>query len=103
MRSSDLKFQAATIELQRLIRARGSYAHVRVRERAGHLNIEVLDAAQKPCIVARATPIGPSEYGLSFCGSSGKYEPMPVSGSLDDVAEGLTTLLAPYLDPVNLR
>lgn len=103
MRSGDLRTQSAAIELERLVRARGDYAHVSVHARAGHLNVEATDQQGERCIVARATPIGPGQYGLSFRRHTGQYEPMPVSGELEEVADGLTGLLAPYLDRANLR
>lgn len=103
MRSSDLTGQYAAVELQRIVRARGDYAHVSVRARAGHLNVEVTNEQNEAWIVARATPIGDGSYGLSFRKHTGQYEPMPVSGTLDDVADGLTGFLAAYLDRANLR
>lgn len=101
MRSSDLTF--AALSLQELIRRRGSYDHVGVKPRAGHLIIEVADPDGESWVVARATPLGGTEYGLSFRTSSGRWEPMPVSGSLEENAEGVVGLLGPYLDPANLR
>lgn len=101
MRSSDLTFTAAS--LQDLFRRRGKYDHVSVRPRAGHLNIEATDAAGQPSLVARVTPLGGLEYGLSFRSSSGRWEPMPVSGPLEEIADGVIGLLGPYLDPANLR
>ncbi|HMG17093.1 MAG TPA: hypothetical protein VK573_00105 [Gemmatimonadales bacterium] len=101
MRSSDLTFAAAA--LQDLLRQRGKYEHVRVRPRAGHLNIEAANADGQPSLVARVTPLGGVDYGLSFRSSGGRWEPMPVSGPLEEIADGVTGLLGPYLDPANLR
>jgi hypothetical protein len=99
----NLHSEAEARELERLIRARGDYDHVGVRVRAGHLNVEVSNEDGERWVVARATPIRGKEYGLSFRNSSGRYEPMPVSGSLLAVAEGLTDLLGAYLDRANPR
>ena len=101
MRSSDLTFAAAALQDQ--LRRRGTYDHVSVRPRAGHLNIEAADADGQPSIVARATPLGGVEYGLSFRTSGGRWEPMPVSGPLEEIAESAVGLLGPYLNPANLR
>ena len=96
MGSSDLKFDA--LALEGLLRKKGDYAHVSVRSRAGHLHVEVEEAEGVRSAVARATPIGRSQYGLSFRTHAGKWEPMPVSGSLQEITEGLVELLGPYLD-----
>ncbi|MBI4566269.1 MAG: hypothetical protein HY716_16410 [Planctomycetes bacterium] len=100
MRSSDLTLAAAM--LQDLLRRRGKYDHVSVRPRAGHLIIEAADANGQPSIVARATPLGGREYGLSFRTSGGRWDPMPVSGLPEEIADGVVGLLGPYLDPANL-
>ena len=101
MRSSDLIFIATA--LQDLLRRRGKYDHVSVKPRAGHLNIEAADGDGQAVIVARATPLGGVDYGLSFRTSAGRWEPMPVSGPLEEIADGVVGLLGPYLDPANLR
>ena len=101
MRPSDLSFEA--VSLQEKLRQQGDYGHVSVHPRAGHLNIEVEDSEGLRSIVARATSLGAREYGLSFRTSSGKWEPMPVAGSLEDVAKGVVDLLTPFLDRSNLR
>lgn len=102
MRSGDLRMRLAMLDLERLIRARGDYAHVSVRPRAGHLNVEVTGSDGERTIVARATPIGADEYSLGFRRHTGQWEPMPVSGTLQDIAEGLTSCLAAYLDRTNI-
>lgn len=101
MRPSELKIYAA--ELERQVHARGNYGHVSVRSRAGHLNIEVADAEGVKSILARATPLDRGEFGLSFRTHSGRWESMPVSGTLVEIATGLLSLLGSYVDPVNLR
>jgi len=102
MRSGDLRMRSAALDFEQLIRARGDYAHVNVRPRARHLNVEVVGSDGERVIVARATPIGADEYGLSFRRHTGQWEPMPVSGNLQEIADGLTSLLAPYLDRANI-
>ncbi len=101
MRSSDLTL--AALSSQELIRRCGPYDHVNVRPRAGHLIIDVIDPDGDSSTVARATPLGGTAHGLSFQTSGGRWEPMPVSGSLEEIAAGVVGLLGPYLDPANLR
>jgi hypothetical protein len=101
LRPSDLTFAATA--LQDLLRRRGKYDHVTVRPRSGHLNIEAADADGQRSIVARATPLGGAEYGLSFRTSGGRWDPMPVSGPLEEIADAVVGLLGPYLNPANLR
>jgi hypothetical protein len=52
--------------------------------------------------IARATPLGGGQYGLSFRTHQGRWEPMPVSGALPDLAQALTEMLGAYLDRGNL-
>jgi hypothetical protein len=88
--------------LQILVRARGEYGHVTVRAQGGHLLIQVEDASGQEDVVARASSLGGGQYGLSFKSHTGKWQPLPVQGTLEDIAQGLTELLGPYLDPDNL-
>ena len=85
--------------LESLVRARGDYAHVAVRAARDHLLIENRSAPSDPEVVARATPLGGASYGLSFRTHTGRWEPMPVAGSLADVAAATVKLLGPYLAP----
>jgi hypothetical protein len=95
--AKSLEATAGALELQKLIRSRGDYEHVIVRPRAGHLSVELTDEHGVRDIVARATPVSNSTYGLSFRNHAGRWEPMPVYGGLQDIAEGLTDFLGPYL------
>jgi len=89
--------------LQELLRARGNRDHVAVRAARGHLLVEARDADVPPEVVARATPLGGGAFGLSFHSHTGRWEPMPVGGTLEDIAEAVNDLLGPYIDPANLR
>lgn len=75
------------------IRSLGDYEHVHVRAERGHLNI--YPDEYEP--VARFTPLGPGEYGLSFRNHRGQWEPMPFAGDIPTLAKDLVTTLAPYL------
>ena len=79
--------------LQRALHALGEYAHVTVRAERGHLNIFIDDGAP----VARVTPLGATQYGLSFHSHTGRWETMPFIGALIPLAHDLVMTLGPYL------
>jgi hypothetical protein len=79
--------------LERALRARGEYAHVAVRAERGHLNIFVGDGTP----VARVTPLGAHQYGLSFHTHTGRWEKMPFVADLVHLAHDLIEVLGPYL------
>ncbi len=103
MRSGNLMLLSAAAQLERLIRGKGEYSHIHVRPRAGHLNVESKDSQGGRITIARATPIGAGEYGLSFRTHTGRWDPLPVSGSPEVIVQDLLALLAPYLDRSNLQ
>ena len=80
--------------LERALRALGDYPHVAVRAERGHLKIFVDEGAP----VARVTPLGAHQYGLSFHRHTGRWEQMPFVGDLVPLAHDLVTALGPYLD-----
>jgi hypothetical protein len=102
MATRNLALVASADRLERMIRLRGDFAHVHVQARAGHLLVKTQDNQGRQGLVARATPIGGGEYGLSFRTHSSRWEPMPVSGGLDQIVSGLLDLLGPYLDRANI-
>ena len=79
--------------LQQALHALGDYGHVSVRAGRGHLNI-VVDGGEP---VARCTPLGAGQYGLSFHSHTGRWEPMPIIADLSRLAHELVGVLAPYL------
>jgi hypothetical protein len=79
--------------LQQAIRALGDYAHVSVRAVRGHLAI-LVDNGEP---VARCTPLGAGQYGLSFHTHTGRWENMPFVADLTHLAQDLVTALGPYL------
>ena len=103
MRSRNLGLESSADRMETLIRQRGDYAHVHVQARAGHLLIKTQDSQGVKDLIARATPIGDGQYGLSFRNHAGRWEPMPVSGSMEQFVEGLIEVLGPYLDRSNLQ
>lgn len=54
-----------------------------------------------PIVVARLTELGRNLYGAAFRSHSGRWEPLPGSGPLDEMAQIVVTLLEPYLQPDN--
>jgi hypothetical protein len=79
--------------LRRAIHALGDYGHVSVRAARGHLTICGDDGAP----VARATPLGAGQFGLSFHTHTGRWEQMPVVADLTRLAHDLVGLLGPHL------
>jgi len=92
-RSTPVSSREAAV-LQRTLHAQGDYAHLAVRAERGHLNIFVDDGAP----VARVTPLGAQQYGLSFHSHTGRWEKMPFVGDLVALAHDLVVALGPYLD-----
>lgn len=80
--------------LRDAIHARGDYGHVTVRPERGHLNVYSGD--EHP--VARLTPLGAGHYGLSFHKHTGRWEPMPFRGDLNQMADALVNALGIYLE-----
>jgi hypothetical protein len=79
--------------LRRAMRALGDYAHVSVRATRGHLHIFVDDGDP----IARCTPLGAGQYGLSFHSHTGRWEPMPFVADLTYLAHDVVGALGPYL------
>jgi len=63
------------------VTARGQQLHIRVDDE----------------IIARAEKTGSAHYALAFRNHTGRWEPMPVQGTLAEVAVGAIETLAPYL------
>ncbi|HLA24434.1 MAG TPA: hypothetical protein VJ206_03495 [bacterium] len=79
--------------LRREIHTLGDYAHVGVRAERGHLLICPDDEP-----VARLTPLGNEQYGLSFHSHTGRWEPMPFAGDLPQQARNIVSALGMYLE-----
>jgi hypothetical protein len=84
--------------LQQAIHALGDFGHVSVRAGRSHLNIFV--EGDEP--IARCTPLGAGQYGLSFHNHAGRWEPMPIIADLRRLARDLVTTLRPYLQRCDL-
>lgn len=79
-------------QLAAAIHARGSYSHVTVELKRGLLYVH---ADEEP--VARLTPLGPGQYGLSFHQHTGRWEPTPFTGDLAHLAAVHVTEFGAYL------
>jgi len=87
--------------LRLLIRQVHGYRYVDVRAHGPHLIIELIhDDEREP--VARATRLDNHTFGLSFRSHTGRWEPMPIAGDLQEIARAMTQELGAYLDPRNL-
>ena len=85
-------------QLQQAVRAAGEYAHVVVRVERGHLLVYAGD--DEP--VARLTPLGQAQYGLSFYRHDARWERMPFRGVISEMATTLVDTLGPYLAQAKL-
>jgi hypothetical protein len=95
--------KARAEQLRTLICLAHDYRHVDVRPHGQHLIVELLhDSEREP--VARATRLDAQgyAYGLSFRTHTDTWEPMPITGTLEEIARALTQELGAYLDPANL-
>lgn len=97
-KSAGAILSGAAAEIEKSLRAMGDYAHLSVRAERGHLVIYVED--DEP--IARLTPIGNGRYGLGFHSHTGRWEPLPFSGELAEMAATIVETLGPYLDKGNL-
>ncbi|SOE87790.1 hypothetical protein SAMN05446935_8447 [Burkholderia sp. YR290] len=88
------KYHAA--ELQRQLRSLLGHEQIVTQAYGPHLLIKRLDD-EEPTVVARLTELGRNRYGAAFRSHSGRWEPLPGTGSLEEMADVVVTLLQPYL------
>lgn len=79
-------------QLTAAIHERGDYTHVTVEAQRGSLYVHV---DEEP--IARLTPLGGDQYGLSFHHHTGRWEPTPFTGGLAQLAGVLVTEFGAYL------
>jgi hypothetical protein len=85
-------------ELQRQLHSLLGHAQIVTQAYGRHLLIKRLDD-QEPTVVARLTELGRNRYGAAFRSHSGRWEPLPGTGTLAEMAQLVVTLLQPYLQP----
>jgi hypothetical protein len=86
--------------LQSELRTRLGHQKVGVRPYGQHLLIQ-MHAADQADTIARLTSLGRNRYGAAFRTHTGRWEPLPGTGSRTDMAELVADLLSPYLTPEN--
>ena len=87
-------------ELQRQLRSLLGHEQIVTQAYGRHLLIKRLDD-EEPTVVARLTELGRNSYSAAFRSHTGRWEPLPGKGPLDEMAEVVVTLLQPYLQPDN--
>ncbi|GAB7548877.1 hypothetical protein [Cupriavidus sp. 8B] len=85
-------------KLQQRLRSLLGHEQIITQAYGRHLLIKRLDD-EEPTVVARLTELGRNRYGAAFRSHTGRWEPLPGAGSLDEMAELVVTLLQPYLQP----
>jgi hypothetical protein len=91
------KLQYAGLRLQEVLRKQGSHPETVVQPRGTHLNISLPDGEGGTYVVARATALSQNRYGASFRTSGGRWEPLPIEDTLDNVAKEIVDMLGPYV------
>ncbi|SDR06692.1 hypothetical protein [Paraburkholderia tuberum] len=87
-------------ELERRLRGLLGHEQIVTQAYGRHLLIKRLDD-EEPTVVARLTDLGRNRYSAAFRSHTGRWEPLPGTGSLDEMTELVVTLLQPYLQPDN--
>lgn len=83
---------AEAAQLAAAIHVLGNYSHVTVEAQRGLLYVHV---DEEP--VARLTPLGADQYGLSFHQHAGRWEQTPFTGDLTRLAGVLVSEFGAYL------
>jgi len=92
------KAQEEARRLQQLMSEHLGHDAVQVRPYGQHLVMDIVcDDDAHP--VARLTRLEQGRYGLGFRLHTGRWDPMPLEGSLEEVATGTAQMLASHLDP----
>ncbi|MFM0328017.1 hypothetical protein [Caballeronia glebae] len=87
-------------ELQRQLRSLLGHGQIVTQAYGRHLLIKRLDDDEST-VVARLTELARNRYSAAFRSHTGRWEPLPGTGSLEEMAEVVVTLLQPYLQPDN--
>ena len=87
---------SAAADLQMQLRQILGHDQVSVKSYGDHLLIQMA-GEDRPDTVARLTRLDRSSYSAAFRNGSGRWEPLPGTGSSKEMAELVTTLLEPYL------
>ncbi|MGH6625097.1 MAG: hypothetical protein ACRECD_00880 [Burkholderiaceae bacterium] len=98
MPTFDVQRRAA--ELQRQLATLTGHEQAKVRPYGKHLLIQ-MHRDDTVDTVARITEVARNRYAAAFRSHTGRWEPLPSTGTLPETAALVVSLLAPYLDPNN--
>lgn len=87
-------------ELQRQLRSLLGHEQIVTQAYGRHLLIKRLDD-EEPTVMARLTELGRNHHGAAFRSHSGRWEPLPGAGTVDEMAGVVVSLLQPYMQPDN--
>lgn len=85
-------------ELQHQLRQILGHDQIKVKPYGNHLLIQLVQGGEADTM-ARLTELGRGVYGAGFRSLTGRWEPLPGTGPLKEMAELVTTLIGPYLQP----
>ncbi|BEP57163.1 MULTISPECIES: hypothetical protein [unclassified Variovorax] len=88
--------QARADELQRQLARLIGHEQARVRPYGKHLLIQ-MHRDDDVDTVARLTELARNRYTAAFRSHTGRWEPLPINGDLEQAADSIVTLLAPFL------
>jgi len=83
-------------ELEHQLRQILGHEQIRVKPYGNHLLIQLVQNDETDTM-ARLTDLGHGAYGAAFRSMTGRWEPLPGTGPLKEMAELVTTLIGPYL------
>jgi hypothetical protein len=83
-------------ELQHQLRQILGHDQIKVKPYGKHLLIQLVTNDEADTM-ARLTELGRGTYGASFRALTGRWEPLPGTGPLKEMANLVTTLIGPYL------
>ncbi len=92
------KLPSRAPELQQQLRGLLGHDKIKVKPYGSHLLIQ-LEQDGEADTIARLTELDSGTYGAAFRPLTGRWEPLPGTGSLKEMAVLVTTLLGPHLQP----
>lgn len=84
--------------LRDLLRKHPGHEHLDVASRGKHLTIFTTGNGE-PVPLARLTALPRDEYGLSLMWHTGRWQRMPILGTIEDVVEELVQCFPDFLAP----
>jgi hypothetical protein len=90
--------QRKAAELQRQLATLIGHQRVQVKPYGKHLLIQ-MHRDDTVDTIARLTELGRNAYSSAFRSHTGRWEPLPGTGTLAVTADLVASMLAPYFDP----